>query len=96
MSLCRVYKKSKCLRAFDRRPAPRRVTNDQEFNKDSTICNHNNVQIFATSSPDSSSSLDHGQTSNEVGEGSQMDINVDHREPLLYWEHVDWFLGIEP
>ncbi|XP_050910357.1 NAC domain-containing protein 90 isoform X5 [Lathyrus oleraceus] len=100
-SLSRVYKKSKCLRAFDRRPPPRRVTpcvqNVQEHKMNST-CDHD-VQVLLdispTSSPECSCSVDHGQPSHEVGEGSQMDTNVDY-EPLFDWEQVDWFLGSEP
>ncbi|KAK2364414.1 hypothetical protein P8452_67378 [Trifolium repens] len=101
-SLCRVYKKSKCLRAFDRRPAPRRVTplvqNAQEHQKDS-ICDHDVqmlMRISATSSPESCSSIDnhHGQPSQEVGEASQMDINGNY-QPLLDWESVNWFLESE-
>lgn len=99
-SLCRVYKKSKCLRAFDRRPPPRRVTthvqNAQEHQKDST-CEHDvqiSMDISATNSPESSSSIDHVQPSQEVGEASQMDI-ADY-DALLDWEQVDWFLGSEP
>jgi hypothetical protein len=97
-----VYKKSKCLRAFDRRPAPRRVTplvqNAQEHQKDS-ICDHDVqmlMRISATSSPESCSSIDnhHGQPSQEVGEASQMDINGNY-QPLFDWESVNWFLESE-
>ena len=95
-----MYKKSKCLRAFDRRPQPRRATthvqNAQEHQKDST-CEHDvqiSMDISATNSPESSSSIDHIQPSQEVGEASQMDI-ADY-DALLDWEQVDWFLGSEP
>lgn len=76
-SLCRVYKKSKCLRAFDRRPPPRRDTaryhpradHHQDHNKKGSRPydhHHDNDQMVerrsATSSPaESSSSGEHGQ-----------------------------------
>lgn len=95
-----MYKKSKCLRAFDRRPLPRRVTPCVQKAQEqmNSTCDHDVqvlMEISPTSSPECSSSIDHGQPSHEVGESSQMDINVDY-EPLLDWEQVDWFLGSEP
>ncbi|XP_027353285.1 NAC domain-containing protein 90-like [Abrus precatorius] len=95
-SLCRVYKKSKCLRAFDRRPPPRRDAVSypfvQEAQRGSTSCDHHHnlpqmVERSSTSSPESSSSGDHAQPS------LQMDVD---NEALLDWEKVDWFLGSEP
>ncbi|KAK7284838.1 hypothetical protein RJT34_19591 [Clitoria ternatea] len=97
-SLCRVYKKSKCLRAFDRRPAPRRVAlnypagvedaGEEQQQKVSCDCHNNQMEI--ASSPESSSS---GQPSHGEESGTQMDVDYD---PLLDWEKVDWFLGSEP
>ncbi|CAL0326729.1 unnamed protein product [Lupinus luteus] len=106
-SLCRVYKKSKCLRAFDRRPSPRRDTSNvqnvqHQHQMASTSYDQNPPQMvletetgatIARSPDESSSSEDHGQPSH-VGESSQMEVNIN--EPLLNWEQVDWFLGSEP
>ncbi|CAJ1884873.1 unnamed protein product [Sphenostylis stenocarpa] len=108
-SLCRVYKKSKCLRAFDRRPAPRRDTvryssaqNGEEQQRGSASrsydYHHHHHQIVgrsATSSPESSSSgdLDHDQPPLHGEEATQMDGGND---PFLDWENVDLFLGSEP
>ena len=91
-----MYKKSKCLRAFDRRPPPRRDTcpnvqnAHQEKEKGSTSYDHlNTPQMMersgVASSPESSCSEDHGQCSHS----GQMDVE---HEPLLDWEQVDWFL----
>ncbi|OIW11364.1 hypothetical protein TanjilG_19620 [Lupinus angustifolius] len=107
-SLCRVYKKSKCLRSFDRRPSPRRntynVQNVQDQHQIASTCyDHNTPQMvletetgatIARSPDESSSSEDHGQPSHIVGESSQMEVDIN--EPLLNWEQVDWFLGSEP
>lgn len=93
-SLCRVYKTSKCLRAFDRRPPPRRdvggysgaQNNDEEQQKGSTSYDnpHHTVERSATSSP---------ETSSNGEESTQMDVDND---PFLDWEKVDLFLGSEP
>jgi len=107
-SLCRVYKKSKCLRAFDRRPPPKRNTasysiaqNGEEQQKGSTSTNfdyhqHQILERSATCSPESSSSgdLDHDHDQPSLhGEGaSQMDVDND---PFLDWEKLDLFLGSE-
>ncbi|KAK7337263.1 hypothetical protein VNO77_17828 [Canavalia gladiata] len=94
-SLCRVYKKSKCLRAFDRRPAPRRdvVSYPRVEDADHNNNLHKVVARSGTSSAESSSSGDHGQPSHGE-EANQMD--VDNEATLLDWEKVDWFLGSEP
>ncbi|KAE9585371.1 hypothetical protein Lalb_Chr25g0288231 [Lupinus albus] len=107
-SLSRVYKKSKCLRAFDRRPSsPRRdtfnVQNVQDQHQMASTCyDHNTPQMvleteitgatIARSPDESSSSEDHGQPSH-AGESTQMEVDIN--EPLLNWEQVDWFLGSE-
>ncbi|KAK7396710.1 hypothetical protein VNO78_17868 [Psophocarpus tetragonolobus] len=99
-SLCRVYKKSKCLRAFDRRPAARREVgrysgseNGEEQQKGSTSY-HGMVERSATCSPESSSSGDHDQPPLHAEEATtQMDVDND---PFLDWEKVDLFLGSEP
>ncbi|XP_052729154.1 NAC domain-containing protein 90 isoform X2 [Vigna angularis] len=105
-SLCRVYKKSKCLRAFDRRPPPRRNTTrhsiaengeEQEKGSISTCYDYHQHQMLersATCSPESSSSgdLDHDQPTLHGEGGTQMDVDND---PFLDWEKVDLFLGSE-
>ncbi|XP_061366767.1 NAC domain-containing protein 90-like [Gastrolobium bilobum] len=93
-SLCRVYKKLKCLRAFDRRPPPRRDTCTASYPNVKNVGDQHQKgsTSHATSSPESSSSGDHGQPSHGGGEASQMELD---NEPLLDWEQVDWFLGSE-
>ncbi|KAI4300510.1 hypothetical protein L6164_033880 [Bauhinia variegata] len=91
-SLCRVYKKSKCVRAFDRRPPPRkdypRGSGSTTHREGSTSYpNNNNEDAQRASSSESLSSGEHGQPSHS----SQIDI--ERNEPLLDWDHLDWFLG---
>ncbi|RDX66073.1 NAC domain-containing protein 90, partial [Mucuna pruriens] len=93
-SLCRVYRKSKCLRAFDRRPPPRRDYGAEEQEKGSTSYdNHQMVERSATNSSESSSSGDHDQRPHGE-EPTQM--LVDNDDAYLDWEKVDLFLGSEP
>ncbi|KAG4916484.1 hypothetical protein JHK82_054134 [Glycine max] len=105
-NLCRVYKKSKCLTAFDRRPPPRRDTesysgaqNVEEQQKGSTSYDdyhHKMVERSATCSPaESSSSGDHDQPPLHGEEATQMDVD-NNDDPFLDWEKVDMFLGSEP
>ncbi|ESW34919.1 hypothetical protein PHAVU_001G192000 [Phaseolus vulgaris] len=105
-SLCRVYKKSKCLRAFDRRPPARRNKvryftgqsgEEQEKGSISTSFDdhkHQMLERSATCSPESSSSgdLDHDQPLLHGQGETQMDVDKD---PFLDWEKVDLFLGSE-
>ncbi|MED6206924.1 hypothetical protein PIB30_031150 [Stylosanthes scabra] len=92
-SLCRVYKKTKCLRAFDRRPPPRsRDTyppNQNNASSTSSFDHHHYTNQTverssgAASSPESSCSEEH-QTE---------DVENANSEPFLDWEKIDWFLG---
>ena len=101
-SLCRIYKKSKCLRAFDRRPPPRREPGgpciQQSQGGEGNFTSTSNQSPITTpkvergSSPESSSSGDanHGLQPGG-GEGSsshQMDV-----DGAFDWEFVDWFLA---
>ncbi|XP_031282569.1 NAC domain-containing protein 90-like [Pistacia vera] len=107
LSLCRVYKKSKCLRNFDRRPPPPpaagaaslligepRLVQQADDNELITTSHHQNAQIDPqrTSSMESSSSGDHAQQSVN-GETSNMAIGSDNE---LWWdlEQIDWFSGM--
>ncbi|KAL2345249.1 hypothetical protein Fmac_006534 [Flemingia macrophylla] len=100
-SLCRVYKTSKCLRAFDRRPAPRRgvgshsgaqnINGEEQQIKDSTSCDyhHNNPRYKMVDRSATSST----ESSSNGEEATQVDADND---PFLDWEKVDMFLGSDP
>lgn len=98
-SLCRVYKKSKSLRAFDRRPptgpgaasigvsreVPQRADNNHEVNI--------NIQTAATeriSSPDSSSSGDDGSQPPQVGESSNSATTTAMTSNNEAWWDWEW------
>lgn len=106
-SLCRVYKKSKCLRAFDRRPSPpnRRVDiitgssssnphQDDEPAQSQKGSSSSYVQVMEERSVIITSSPE-SSPSQDGGEGEAAQMEID-KEPLLDWEQVDWFLGSEP
>lgn len=106
-SLCRVYKKSKCLRAFDRRPSPpiRRVDiitgssssnphQDDEPAQSQKGSSSSYVQVMEERSVIITSSPE-SSPSQDGGEGEAAQMQIDN-EPLLDWEQVDWFLGSEP
>lgn len=101
-SLCRVYKKSKCLRAFDRRPAGVVIVDQppaqqvRHSDMASTSGRPNRSLVERTSSPESSSSGDHqGHPSQPTGESENMEMAVDHNDPLWPWEQLNWFPGME-
>jgi hypothetical protein len=93
-----VYKKSKCLRAFDRRPSgPSGVViggqppaHRQVHHGDmaSTSGRPNRSPAERTSSPEeSSSSGDHGHPSQAAGESENMEMAVDN-DPLWPWDQL--------
>ncbi|PSR98524.1 NAC domain-containing protein [Actinidia chinensis var. chinensis] len=89
-SLCRVYKKSKCLRAFDRRPSAESSMVQQDHHGDddgATTSHQNHPQVEITSSPESSSSGDHDNPPQIIG-SSDMDVDS---EPMWDWEQLNWF-----
>ncbi|KAG6770370.1 hypothetical protein POTOM_026048 [Populus tomentosa] len=92
-SLCRVYKKSKFVRAFDRRPSG--VEMGTEMRAQATPGNevtssHQNPSTAATPcSHDSLSLGDHGQTF-QTGESSYMASIVTDNEPFWDWEQLEW------
>ncbi|KAJ4705309.1 NAC domain-containing protein [Melia azedarach] len=94
-SLCRVYKKSKCFRSFDRRPSPgpwaQRVRHQV-----STSFDHNpTVQMAAverTSSPESSSSGDyHGNQPPQTVESSSNMAMTSNGEAWWDWEQLNFY-----
>ncbi|XP_031282571.1 NAC domain-containing protein 90-like [Pistacia vera] len=108
-SLCRVYKKSKCLRAFDRRPPPpppgavmigeSRAQQAEDHRGDkATASYHHQItssQILMpeiTSSLESSSSGDHGHTS-QNDESNIMAVGSDCDQLLWDLDQLDWFCG---
>lgn len=102
-SLCRIYKKSKCLRAFDRRPSGV-VIGDQPAARQqvhrgdmaSTSGHPNRSLVERASSPESSSSGDHqGHPSQPAGESENMEMAVDPNDPLWPLEQWNWFPGME-
>ncbi|KAL4354921.1 hypothetical protein GQ457_06G010400 [Hibiscus cannabinus] len=60
-SLCRVYKKSKCLRSFDRRPPAGGVQIAEPSAAAAAASRYQSPQMAAVRTPDSSSSEDHGK-----------------------------------
>lgn len=92
-SLCRVYKKSKFVRAFDRRPSG--VEMGTEMRAQATPGNevtssHQNPSTAATPcSHDSLSLGDHGQTF-QTGESSYTASIVTDNEPFWDWEQLEW------
>ena len=97
-SLCRVYKKSKSLRAFDRRPSPEVPMTGQEamvhqviahHGTEATTSHHNRPTMERTGSPESSSNEDHPNPSNTM-RSDNLDMDIGN-EPLWDWEHLNWF-----
>ncbi|KAJ7976157.1 putative NAC domain-containing protein [Quillaja saponaria] len=101
-SLCRVYKNSKCFRAFDRRPPQ-----GEEAGSIGTQQSHQGVvgststsqpnppiveKVNIASSHESSNSGDQGHPYHDAGEGNNIDADLD--EPILDWEQMDWFFGM--
>ncbi|XP_044462893.1 NAC domain-containing protein 90-like [Mangifera indica] len=111
-SLCRIYKKSKCLRAFDRRPPlplpplqlgavigePRAQQVEDHRGDEATNCHRRQTssQILKperTGSLESSSSGNHGQTSqNNLSNNTAVGFDYDQ----LGWDmaQLDWFCGL--
>ncbi|KAA8516760.1 hypothetical protein F0562_017042 [Nyssa sinensis] len=93
-SLCRVYIKSKCLRAFDRRP-PAAATGQATVHQaqpgdEATPSQQNQPMMEITSSPECSSSGDHANPPQTV-ESDNLDMAADN-VPLWDWEHdLNWF-----
>ncbi|KAL6337473.1 hypothetical protein AAG906_036787 [Vitis piasezkii] len=94
-SLCRVYMKTKCLRAFDRRPsgalgreaASGRARGDEA----AATSRHQNPQMVErTSSPESSSSSGDHANPSQTGESSNWEMSADN-PPLWEWEQLNWF-----
>ncbi|KAJ9181356.1 hypothetical protein P3X46_009494 [Hevea brasiliensis] len=97
-SLCRVYKKSKCLRSFDRRPigveiGQRRAQKSQSDERARASTHQNPAMVETRSSPESSSSGDHG-CFNQTGEGSSMPMASLGNDPLWDLDQLhNWFCG---
>ncbi|XP_015880300.3 NAC domain-containing protein 90 [Ziziphus jujuba] len=96
LSVCRVYKKSKCLRAFDRRPQMKEVRypTTQQVHSDEdqvSIVSGNPAPVGEkriSSSSESSSSGEHGQLLQTEG---VLPMSVDN-EALWYWDdQLNWF-----
>ncbi|GAV72893.1 NAM domain-containing protein [Cephalotus follicularis] len=100
-SLCRVYKKSKCLRAFDRRPPPEVIIGDdwpkaQPTHGEKATTSRQNPKRSSSSPESSSSSGEHGADghSSQNGDSNNMAMAVDS---ATCWdlEQLNWFLGIQ-
>ncbi|KAB1222494.1 NAC domain-containing protein 90 [Morella rubra] len=97
-SLCRVYRKSKCLRAFDRRPSgvtigeptAQQVHNSEKEPRSSL----NRSPRDQRSSPESSSSGDPDDHPSQPGEGENTEMAVDDEN---FWdlEQLNWFEGMK-
>lgn len=92
LSVCRVYKKSKCLRAFDRRPEAG-VVIDEEASK-LMYSAHYPPQIFTSSSVEESSTsglLSHHHIADECSDNNDTRVNI---EPSWDLDQLDRFCGI--
>lgn len=107
-SLCRVYQKSKCLRAFDRRPSgvvigERPATAQQGYHHQGL--NYRPITERIRSSPESSSSGDHGGhdpsslqpagQNHDDHENMGMAVDINDTNYLLDSEQLNWFQGME-
>ncbi|CAK9159845.1 unnamed protein product [Ilex paraguariensis] len=93
-SLCRIYLKSKSLRAFDRRPTgvTRIEASGHELrrgNEATTSSLQNQPMRERTSSPDSPSSGDHANPSQNI-ETDSWDVPADN-DPFWDLEQFNWF-----
>ncbi|XVE96379.1 hypothetical protein REPUB_Repub02eG0216300 [Reevesia pubescens] len=102
-SLCRVYKKLKCLRSFDRRPPPGVVQigepvsqHGNGFGKGQSHQSTETADRTTTSSPESSSSGDHHHANRptQTGETNSSGMVVDDEyDPFLdldeFWDPVN-------
>ncbi|CAN6586811.1 unnamed protein product [Malus baccata var. baccata] len=102
-SLCRVYKKSKCLRAFDRRPPAIEITRNptliiqgahaqgaNHLDQGSTTSNRNPQNMgdrTNLSSLDSSSSGGHGSQSSQPERSWTLPMGVDN-EAIWEWDEL--------
>ncbi|KAF5954063.1 hypothetical protein HYC85_006919 [Camellia sinensis] len=97
-SLCRVYKNSNCLRAFDRRPSAavggeamvhqaHHVAGDDDEAATTSHQNHPTMERIA-SSPESSSSGDHANIPSQTVGSDDMAVDND---PFWDWEQFDWY-----
>ncbi|KAF5954066.1 hypothetical protein HYC85_006922 [Camellia sinensis] len=104
-SLCRVYIKSKCMRAFDRRPSAAATSDavvvaqvhhgggDHEATTSSN--HHNSLGIERTTSTESSSGGgggggDHTNPSQTSTSDHNWDVGGVDNEALWDWEQLDW------
>ncbi|XP_038690345.1 NAC domain-containing protein 90-like [Tripterygium wilfordii] len=103
-SLCRVYKKSKSLRAFDRRPVTVNRPAIKQYDQATTTSPIILMEVMKATSLDSSSSSGDQHHHNHCPSQSQtLEANAirnttgmwthamnDIDEPVLDWEHFDW------
>ncbi|KAF8403333.1 hypothetical protein HHK36_011435 [Tetracentron sinense] len=90
-SLCRVYLKSGCLRAFDRRPSASttRVKPIHQAHSDGASTSQQNPPpVEMTTLPDSSFSGDNDNPP-QIGESINWDMSY-LLEPLWGWKELDW------
>ena len=106
ISLCRIYKKSKCLRAFDRRPParsanlerPQRIQEaafkGEDQGSTSSVNNSQKAEIRESSSESSTSGEQHRQQPSQSGEygSNSMDVDIYNDTNWLDWEQVESFL----
>ncbi|KAF2288696.1 hypothetical protein GH714_010658 [Hevea brasiliensis] len=100
-SLCRVYKKLKSLRAFDRRPlglgveiSEMRAHQPAAIQGDEATASHRNPPMAEISnSPEiSSSSEDHAAIPPQTGESSSIPMPIGS-QPSWEWDLLDWYYG---
>ncbi|XP_050226955.1 NAC domain-containing protein 90-like [Mercurialis annua] len=93
-TLCRVYKKSKNIRAFDRRPLASEIGDIRSAQPQPEVSinadDHQNLPTTTetANSHESSSSEDRHVT--QIGESSNMLMSTDS-EPLWDWDQLEWY-----
>ncbi|KAF8403334.1 hypothetical protein HHK36_011436 [Tetracentron sinense] len=92
ISLCRVYVKSGCLRAFDRRPSAattRETPIHQAHNDGATTSQQNPLPVEKTSSTHNLLSGNNDNHPLQTGESTDWDMSY-LLQPLWEWEELEW------
>ncbi|KAI4378542.1 hypothetical protein MLD38_016006 [Melastoma candidum] len=89
-SLCRVYKKSKCLRAFDRRPQLVQMAN----NPSPSIDGGEQPMVAAASESQAKSGMADYSSSGDDRQDNNVPVEVRESsldESFVDWDQLDWF-----
>ncbi|XP_038883494.1 NAC domain-containing protein 90-like [Benincasa hispida] len=102
LSLCRIYKKSKTVRAFDRRPPLQQMEASIPAELRPTTSQHNDIcdqfvddqklpnpSLMAAERPSSSESFSSGDHNGESA-NNNLKMEVDNNELVWDWNHLNW------